>query len=148
MHDPSQEGPFICMAVFCEMVLEEKTGVLSIMRIIDRINISAGAEAPENMPPFPLNLKAVVALKAGFLKGKYTVTVKPITPSGRELPEVKLPVLFEGDERGANLILKIALQVQEEGLYWFEVSIEGHQLLTRMPLRILYQRMGGVSRTP
>jgi len=141
-----QDGPHIAMAVFCEQVLEEKSGVLSVIRIIDRINLSAGAEAPEEMPEFPLNMKAIVALKSGFCRGKYTVTVKPRTPSGQELAAVNLPVLLEGDDRGTNLVLHFALGVKEEGLYWFDVLIE-EKLLTSMPLRILYQRFaGGMSR--
>ena len=137
-----QQGPYLATAVFCEKVLEEKTGVLSIIRIIDRINLSAGSEAPENMPEFPLQLTAVVSLKAGFLRGKYSVTVKPRTPSGQELPSVVLPILLEGDDRGTNLVLKLAFNVKEEGLYWFDVLIED-KLLTRMPMRILYQRFAG-----
>lgn len=130
------------MAVFCERVLEEKSGVLSIIRIIDRINLSAAADAPETMPEFPLKLTAVVSIKSGFLKGKYTVTVKPQTPSGESLPPVELPILLEGDDRGANLVLRFAFNVKEEGLYWFDVLVQG-TLLTRVPLRILYQRFAG-----
>ena len=143
-----QKGPHLAIAVFCENVLEDKNGVLSIIRIIDRINLSAGVEAPEEMPTFPLNLKAVVSVKSGFLKGKYLIRVKAIAPSGNELPVVDLPVLLEGDDRGTNLVLNISILVKEEGLYWFDVLIE-ELLLTRMPLRILYQRFaGGVSQKP
>jgi hypothetical protein len=40
-----------------------------------------------------------------------------------------------------NLVLNINMVVDQEGVYWFEVHLED-QLLTRIPLRILYQRIG------
>ncbi len=143
MTDPIhlEHGPYLATAVFCEKPLRESDGVLSIIRIIDRITISAGSQAPEEMPSQTLHLTAVLSLKSGFLKGKYTVNIKPVTPSGVDSGAVSMPVLFEGDDRGTNLILNFAIPIKEEGLYWFDVLIE-QQLLTRMPLRILYQRLG------
>jgi len=142
----SGHGPYLALAVFCENVLEDKTGVLSLIHIIDRINISAGVDAPESMPPIPLQLKAVLSFKSGFCKGKYVITVKPISPSGKELPPAKFPILFEGDDRGANVIVNFGIQIQEEGLYWFEVLIE-ETIMTRMPLRVLYQQFAGGTST-
>jgi hypothetical protein len=44
-------GPWLQAAVFCEKVLIERDGVVSLVRVIDRIIITAsGAAAPEKMP--------------------------------------------------------------------------------------------------
>ena len=50
-------------------------------------------------------------------------------------------VVFEGEDRGTNLILTLNIVVDQEGVYWFDVLLED-ELLTRIPLRILYQRIG------
>jgi hypothetical protein len=54
--------------------------------------------------------------------------------------EAALPVLLEGEERGVNLLLGVAFQAEQEGLYWFNVFFGDREvLLTRVPLRIVYQ---------
>lgn len=59
-------GPFLAVAVLCEKVLEEKDGVLSAIRMVDRIVQTAiGPAAPEEMPPVPVNLTALVCFKSG-----------------------------------------------------------------------------------
>ena len=48
----SGRGPYVTTAVFCETVLQESSGVLTLVRIIDRMEITAsGSNAPEEMPP-------------------------------------------------------------------------------------------------
>lgn len=57
------------------------------------------------------------------------------------MPEFNIPVLFEGEERGVNIFLNLNFQPkEEEGLYWFDVLLEG-TVVTRIPLRVLYQRL-------
>jgi hypothetical protein len=135
-------GPYLAVAALCEKVLQEKDGVISLIRMVDRTIVSAhSADAPEELPAVALNHTLFVALKSGFAKGKYTVTVQPYAPSGRPIGSpVQAPVLLEGDDRGVNLIVGIGLTVEEEGLYWIDIQVEGHSL-TRVPLRVLYQRM-------
>ena len=133
------QGPYLLMAVLCERVLQEADGVLSVIRIIDRLTLTLkGPGAPEQMPPIPIAITAVLNFKSGFAKGKYKVKLTPNSPSGNKGQEVVLPIFLEGDERGANLIVNLQMEAQEEGLYWIDVQLE-EQLLTRMPLRILYQ---------
>lgn len=133
-------GPFIQLAVFCEKVLHEKDGVLSAIRIIDRFIHSTTAEgAPDLMPPINIGMFILVGFKSGDAKGKWELKVRPIAPSGQELPGFTGPILFEGDERGANVVIQYSLAAKEEGLYWFDVMLND-KLLTRMPLRIIYQK--------
>jgi hypothetical protein len=133
-----QGGPFLQMAVLCEKVLREADGVLSLIRIVDRVTISG---AGREMPQSPVRLTAAVAFKSGFAQGKYTVKLRPQRPSGKVLAELEFPLLFEGNERGAGIVADITLMVQEEGLYWIDVLLED-QVATRIPLRILYLRAG------
>jgi Family of unknown function (DUF6941) len=135
-------GPYLNAAVICEKVLQEKDETLSIIRMIDRFNVTVSAlGSPENLPPIPLNLAVLISLKSGKAKGRSTVKLRIEMHSGLKLPDQLLPVLFEGEDRGVNLILNLNLVIDQEGVYWFDVLLE-EQLLTRIPLRTVYQRIG------
>ena len=142
-----QDGPFLAMAVFCERVLEEKTGVLSLIRVIDRLQIEGAPMPSQEAPPLPASLTAVVSFKAGSARGSHNLAIRPESPAGLHLPEASLTVLFEGEDRGVNAIVGISVPIQQEGLYWFDVLLDG-QRVTRMPLRIVYQRIGFGYPTP
>ena len=134
-------GPYLAAACFCEKVLQEQDGVVSLIRVIDRTTVATeGKDAPEELPTVKLDQTLFLSFKAGFARGKMKVNVSPITPSGHPLPTVTTAVLFEGEDRGVNLIMKTQLEVKEEGLYWFEVFVE-EALVTRVPYRVLYQRI-------
>jgi hypothetical protein len=47
---------------------------------------------------------------------------------------------MEGDDRGVQLTLNLGFLAEEEGLFWFEVFLL-EQLVTKVPLRIVYQRV-------
>src|SRR5439155_20368003 len=115
-------------------------GVLSLIRVVDRFQI-AGPTA--EMQAVTLKFTIVVAFKAGFSRNSAVVNVKPVPPSNKDVPSIEASVLFEGEDRGVNLILNIpGFQISEQGLYWFDVSVDG-VLFTRIPLRIMYQKVSG-----
>jgi hypothetical protein len=127
--------------MFCERVLEDKDGVLSAIRIVDRIiHHARGPDSPEEMPTASVALTILVMLKAGAARGRNALRLRPEAPSGLRLPEVSFPVLFEGEDRGVNVVLPIQFEVDQEGVYWFDVTLDD-ALITRMPLRIVYQRI-------
>ncbi len=135
-------GPYLNAAVICEKVLQEKDETLSVIRMIDRFNVTVSAlGSPENLPPIPLNLTVLISLKSGKARGRSTVKLRIESPSGLKLPDQLLPVLFEGEDRGVNLVMNLNLVIDQEGVYWFDVLLE-EKLLTRMPLRTVYQRIG------
>jgi hypothetical protein len=130
-------GPYICAAFFCEKVLKEADGVISAIRIIDRFNIRG--DSPE-MAKSTLLFNAFISLKSGEYRGRAEISIQPTTPSGKALPKITFPVNFEGDsDRGVGIAAPIQLAVDEEGPYWFDVRL-GEQPITRMPLRVVYQR--------
>src|SRR5215469_2324704 len=138
----SNKGPYLIAAVICERVLQEKDEAVSVIRIVDRVTLTVPASSsPEDIPPVPLNLNALLSFKSGNAKGRSTIKWVMEEPSGIRGPEQLLPALFEGEDRGVNFILNLALTLSQEGLYWFDVFLE-EQLLTRIPLRIFYQRIG------
>ena len=134
-------GPYIRVATLCERVLQEQDGVLTVVRVIDRFTITAsGPGAPQEMPPSNVSFSIVVMLQSGGVRGRYNLRIVPVTPSGKSLRELSAGVFLEGEDRGVNVVLNSQLAAQEEGLYWFDVFLE-EQLLTRIPLRLLYQRV-------
>lgn len=123
-------------------MLTEQDGVLSLVRLVDRIiHSSIGPGAPDEMPPIPVNLTLAVVLKSGAARGRYMVGISVEGPSGQTVGEpVTLPVLLEGEDRGVNLLVQVGLQAEHEGLYWFDVRFGSDGvLLTRVPLRVIYQ---------
>jgi hypothetical protein len=137
-------GPYVQIAAFCQTALAEgpgagAAGAVSIIRILDRIGVP---EPREGTPGSLVQVTLVIILKSGFFKGRATVTIRPRTPGEQKLPPIQLPFLFEGEERGVQVVLPMAIMLQEEGLYWFEVSLEDSgtaQLMTQVPLRVLFQ---------
>lgn len=133
------EGPHVAVAVICEKVLKEVDTVTSLIRVIDRITVHAdGLDAPAQMPTTTVRAVLVLNLKAGAARGRHSLRIELEEPSGQSRGFAELPALFEGDERGVEIITHFSLDVTVEGLYWFDVRL-GDRPLTRVPLRIAYQ---------
>lgn len=137
-------GPHLLAGVFCEKVIEDKEGVLTLVRLVDRITQTAtGSDPPEQMPPFLMeNLFLVVMLRADQAKGRYALRVRPQDPSGRNLPHFDAPIQLSPGPAGQNVVTAIQLAIELEGVYWFDVlfcaSKDAERLLTRVPLEIQY----------
>ena len=59
-------GPYVQIAAFCEKVLREGDGVLSLIRVVDVIShTERGADPPRDMPEMRYPLTLVITLKAG-----------------------------------------------------------------------------------
>ncbi|HZU17306.1 MAG TPA: hypothetical protein VFD01_12010 [Candidatus Dormibacteraeota bacterium] len=82
-------GPYPSGAFLCERVLEERDGVLSAIRIVDRILVQGqappGAEAPP-MPSIGIGLMALIMLKNGAARGSRRLRLVPRAPSGLDVP--------------------------------------------------------------
>jgi len=134
-------GPYVQLACLCDQVIEDKSGALSLIRIIDTLTRTAsGPNIPEEMPPFQQTLTLVLALKSGNARGRNTLTIKPELPNGETKDPLYFTVHFEGEERGTNTILQLNFPFDYEGLYWFEIWL-ADQHLTSIPLRVRYNRI-------
>lgn len=137
--DPS--GPYLQSALVCERVLQENDGVLSIIRVIDRVTFIVGPDGELVAPEHPVFF--VITFKAGAARGTYSIEIRVEKPSGERSAILNAPVHFEGEERGANIVIGAAFAPDQAGLYWYEVLFEGERV-TRMPLRAVYQPMATV----
>jgi hypothetical protein len=131
------KGPYIKAAVFCERVLEEKDNVLSAIRIFDRSAAEIElAEDDEEVPGIEIRGHLMVAIVAGESLRKQAVTVRLLKPSGETVQLAEFPIEFGPDEdAAAQLILKLAIGVTQEGIFWFEILTED-AVRTRIPLRV------------
>lgn len=135
-------GPHLKAALFCSDVIEGKDGVLSLIRVIDRLTIAAAGSQPlATMPPIKQTLKLVLMFASGRAKGTHEVAVKVERPDSTVKDTWKGTVFLEGEDRGANIVIDMNIEFQLEGLYWFDLYFEG-TLMTRMPFRVIYQRAG------
>lgn len=136
------EGPFLATAVLCEKVLREPDGVMSLIRVVDRIYTSQvtvgrpdSTQAPLPPPP-PLMLNLVISFKSGGISGDREVGITSYAPSGLRVSEIRQRVLFEGGaDRGIAVIGVVTINVTETGMHWFEVRLDG-QLATKVPLLV------------
>ena len=135
------KGPYLSAALLCERLLLEQDGVASAIRIIDRVTRTAvGTSPPEKMDPFEYDLTLVTILKAGWAQGAHAFRVALVSPLGESRNVVQQTAFFEGGEdRGVNIVGRMRIRFDLEGIYWFEVFLEDKPL-TRIPLRIVYLR--------
>ncbi|MEN6370302.1 MAG: hypothetical protein ABFD77_11495 [Thermotogota bacterium] len=132
-------GPFLQAALLCERALREKDDVLSIIRIVDRWHVGMPPRKPED-PPYAATIPAtgVIMLKSGDYKGKKMLGLKIVAPDGVVSDLAGMPLLFEGDERGVNVVMTVNIQAQKEGLYWIDVYLDD-DLQTRIAFRIMFE---------
>lgn len=139
MEERFPQGPYLAAAFLCEKVLIETDSVKSAIRIIDRINRTAIAPAPpDTMEPFDYSLTLFIRFKSGAARGPMSLEVRLSKPSGESPTPLRQTIHFEGeDDRGIDFVGNMTLRLDQAGLYWFDVYLDGTRL-TRVPLRIVY----------
>jgi len=136
-----EKGPYIAIAAFCENVIEDKSGVLSLIRIVDRLLITAqGPNTPEEMQPFPINWLLVISMRAGEVHGSRSIKIEPEEPSGLKLPPLVLSAHFEGANRSTNLITRVNIPLKMPGVYWFRIYVD-EMFITQVPIEVIYTRI-------
>ena len=136
------QGPYVT-ALLCEKILEEKDGIKTAIRIIDRLtHVRVGPDAPATLPPFDYQLALLIRLISGTTRGLYSVIVHLVAPSGESKEVVHQAVNFEGeDDRGGDIVGQMKIRIDMAGVYWFEIFLDDRgkvELLTRLPLRVVY----------
>jgi hypothetical protein len=126
------------MAAFFETVIREESGVLTLVRMIDRITISTKHDWIASLPPSPVSANLVVSFRGQDLDGSGTVSIRPQKPSGERMPKMDIPFVFDS-QTGVNLNIELGFLAEEEGYYWFDVLLDD-EFVTRTPLQIVFQR--------
>lgn len=135
-------GPYLKAAAICSDVIEGKDGVLSLIRIIDRLTITAtGSQPPSEMPPGKYPLKIVLMFVSGRARGSHDVAVRMEQPDTTARDCWTGTIFLEGEDRGANVVIGLEVDFPEQGLYWFDLYFDDTRV-TRMPFRVIYHRAG------
>jgi hypothetical protein len=138
---PQDTGPYLHYAVFCEKVLHETDGAVSLIRIIDRVTVTVTLPTAEGVEALPAPLIAVtfvVSLTSGEFTGPIPLKVRIETPSRSKWPEFETSAQLQGEDHSVLVILPVQFPAQDEGIYWFAVEVAG-DTATRVPLRVVKQ---------
>ncbi len=134
-----ENGPYLEAALLCERILGEVDGVKSVIRIVDRVTRRAvGTAPPAEMESFEYALSLYIRFKSGAARGSMTLQIKMVKPSGESPAPLTNTVVFEGeDDRGVDIEAELKLKLDQTGLYWFFIILNG-VTLTRVPFRVVY----------
>ena len=136
-------GPFVKSALLCEKVLHERDGVLSYVRVVDRVvRTDQRPDAPEGLAPFQHSLVAALSFVSGDARGRHTVTLELEPPSGLKKSLATVDLQFEGGHKSAAIAAQLNLTIDTEGVHWIHVSLDGEPV-SQIPLEVVYQRKPG-----
>ena len=136
----SRPLPYVQTAVFCEQVLDQSEGVVSAIRIFDRLNLQPPAEPPSGTPPDAkpaILVRILLMLKSGPVRSKREIRIVYKAPNGQSGELFKGPGDFRGGEFGVVIQGPVVIPMLGEGLYWCSILADDVEI-TRMPLRIAY----------
>jgi hypothetical protein len=136
-------GPFIRSALLCEKVLQERDGVVSYIRVIDRVTrTDRRTDAPETLEPFQHSMFAALSFVSGDARGRHTVVMEIEPPSGLKKQIASVDVQFEGGNKAAAIAAQINITLDAEGVHWIHVLLDGAPT-TQIPLEVQYRRVPG-----
>ena len=134
--------PYVQVASVCERVLQDADGVISAIRLVDKVTLESiplavAPNVPSAAKPITaiqvLDLWILVLLKSGDLVGEFRVALQMRDPKEKvvALP-LDSPVVFKGND-GVNVKFRFGLPHNAPGgRYWFDVLWDG-EVLTSIP---------------
>jgi hypothetical protein len=147
MPDELSGGPHLMAAFLCDRVLQEKDGVLSFIRVVDRF---VRPRPTAQIPPQPVQVTLVIAFKGGGIgPGNFKIKLRLFKPNtSSPLVQMENEAFFEGgQEVGVNVVAPFLILADEEGLYWIDVLFED-RLVTRIPFRVIFAAVPTVQQQP
>lgn len=133
-----QLEPRLRVGTLCERTLEEKDGVLSLIRLIDRLVITAeGVDVPKDLPPGQVEVTIVMSWVNGL--GDYEAKIRVDMPDGGSIESITLPFHLDSFDKVQNHVIRMFIPVRRAGLYWFRFLL-GDEVKGEVPLRVIYQR--------
>ncbi len=149
-----QDGPHLVTAVICEKVLEEKDGVKTAVRIVDRFTRTVTSSGPDldAIPPLIRQLNLLVRFKKGESGSKHDLKLVMVNPDGKSTGTLSHTLVFEGgSDRGIDMVLPLEVRFDRDGIYWIDVYLDEIRV-TRIPMRVIFifqrQHAGGEDPIP
>lgn len=136
---PTENGPYLAIAVLCTDVIQDKTTEqLSLIRVFDRLVTTAyGEDAPVEMPATQFNFVIVLSLKAGQDRGRHLLNVHLVRPTQTKDDIISRDLDFSVTTGGMNFVHRSVFEANEAGDYYFDVYLDD-DFMTRIPLKIEY----------
>jgi hypothetical protein len=139
-------GPYVAAAIFCENILEDMKGMLSVQGINDALLFGLHPLVPKDLPseeqPINVTHQLLLMFKSGDSPGKHRLKIELESPSGkRETVKDDEVTLSEQPHGGLNIKIAVTLSITSGngGLFLVDVSLDG-ALMTRVPLNITITR--------
>ena len=126
-------GPYVALAVLCQRVDMQPDGTADLIGIVDGLAVDDPVDP--NTPPLVLNLRAVLALRGGSVRGQRRLTLRGWFPSGAEGLSADKLVTFSDTRPAVTLNMPLELELPELGTYVFDVLCDD-DLLTAITLDV------------
>jgi hypothetical protein len=126
-------GPYVALAVLCQRVDLQPDGSADLIGIVDGLAVDDPDDP--NTPPLRLNVRAVLALRGGSVRGQRRLTLRGWFPSGAEGLSADKLVVFSDARPAVTLNMPLELELPELGTYVFDVLCDD-QLLTAITLDV------------
>ena len=143
---PEPVAPGLRVGVFCEKVLTENDGVVSLIRIVDRYFLDIPEESPNAAAEPPRNLAVATTLFVMYRAvgpwGPAPVRIVMVRPDGAREQVAETDVEFVGDDiNGINLVVNLIFGATVPGTYAFDVSWSD-QPPSRLLLQVVHRQVG------
>lgn len=128
--------PEVTAMLLCENIIEDKQGVFSLIRIVDRLRLLVPDETAPSIPKTIADINLFVAMKAlDSERGPHRIFLNFVTPSGQEKPIGTSPMVFsEAPDAGLQVQAKLRLEILETGIHWITLHFDGQFLARTMLL--------------
>lgn len=141
----AEHDVYLTMAAFVQATVEEVDGTYSLLHVFDRLEVSP-AQSPTGQSP-TVAVVLVLCFRSDDAQNTRTVLVTPTSPSGERLGTVPAPLTLRPPALAEKLVVTVRLPLEEEGKYWFDVSVEA-STLARLPLLVTKRPESTTTGTP
>jgi hypothetical protein len=135
------ERPFLSAAFLCEKVLRETDEVLSVVRIVDTFWLAAVPKGiPQDVKP-AIQAAMLLSFTRASASGAEThrgqvIAYKPSGTTAKTEP-LDFEILFKDEDIAkCNLIVSLAIGIEEFGLHRIDVFLDG-EFMTKIPFKLL-----------
>lgn len=123
----------MALAVLCQRIDLLADGTANLLGIVDGLAIDDPTDP--DVPPLVINVRAVIALRGGSVRGPCRITFRGWFPSGSEGVSSDKMVAFTDERPAVTLNIPLELELPEIGTYVFDVLCDD-QLLTAITLDV------------
>ncbi len=130
------QAPYLHIAFVCGSIPED--GKMPVEGLPNRVDVEGDTK---KMSPFKLPIILFIGFVAGEYTGKAVISIQPVSPNEDTLPPHYSEVEFQ-ESLNHRVYVSVKVEefpVQQPGIYWFDVKLNGNPM-ARVPLEISYRR--------